>query len=221
MLPQQFLPEPLPDSPLPLFTSWFDEARQRTLQPNPDAMVLATVGDEGRPSGRIVLCKHIARDDGFIVFYTNYQSRKGCELTAHPRAAVVFHWDALHRQVRIEGPVLRSPAAESDNYFASRALSSRIGAWASDQSQPLASRATLAAQVKAVEQKFGVTADTTNADIPRPPHWGGHRLWIESIELWTEGPGRVHDRAMWTRQLMKKDEFAFSAGEWTATRLNP
>jgi pyridoxamine 5'-phosphate oxidase len=221
MLPEQFLPEPLPDSPLPIFSSWFTEARARALQPNPDAMVLATVGDGGRPSARIVLCKQIALDEGFIVFHTNYLSRKGRELTAHPRVAVVFHWDALHRQVRIEGPVLRSPAAESDAYFASRAVVSRVGAWASDQSQPLASRAALAEKVQAVEKKFGVTSTTTQADVPRPPHWGGHRLWIESIELWMEGPGRVHDRAVWTRELTKKDEFAFSAGAWTSTRLNP
>jgi pyridoxamine 5'-phosphate oxidase len=221
MVPEQSLPEPLPDNPLPLFSSWFNEARQRAVQPNPDAMVLATVGDGGRPSARIVLCKQIALNEGFIVFHTNYLSRKGRELTAQPRAAAVFHWDALHRQVRIEGPVLRSPAAESDSYFASRALVSRIGAWASDQSQPLASRATLAAQVKAMETKFGVTVGTPEANVPRPPHWGGHRLWIDSLELWIEGPGRVHDRAVWTRELTKKDEFAFNAGAWKATRLNP
>jgi len=221
MLPQQFLPEPLPDDPLPMFAAWFEEARQRLLQPNPDAMVLATVGDGGRPSARIVLCKQLAVKEGFVVFYTNYQSRKGHELNAHPRAAAVFHWDQLHRQVRIEGPVLRSPVAESDIYFASRALASRIGAWASDQSQPLASRETLAAQVRAVETRFGVTAEMTDAQVPRPPHWGGHRLWIDSIELWTEGPGRVHDRASWTRALTQKDEFSFSARPWRSTRLNP
>ena len=221
MLPEQFLPEPLPASPLPLFVSWFEEARRQALQPNPDAMVLATVGDPERPSARVVLCKHIAADEGFIVFYTNHDSRKGREVTAHPRAAVVFHWDALHRQVRIEGPVLRSPAAESDAYFAGRALASRIGAWSSDQSQPLASRAALAAQVQAAEAKFGVTGTTQDAHIPRPPHWGGLRLWIESIELWTEGPGRVHDRAVWTRKLQPKNEFALAGGQWSATRLNP
>jgi pyridoxamine 5'-phosphate oxidase len=221
MAAEQFLPEPLPDNPLPIFSSWFEDARRQALQPNPDAMVLATVGDECRPSARVVLCKQIAQDAGFIVFYTNYLSRKGRELTAHPRAGVVFHWDALHRQVRIEGPVVRSPPMESDSYFESRALASRIGAWASDQSQPLASRASLTAQVQAVETKFGVTTSTTTSTVPRPPHWGGHRLWIESIELWTEGPGRVHDRAVWQRELTKSDEFTFDAGKWRATRLNP
>jgi pyridoxamine 5'-phosphate oxidase len=221
MLHEQFLPEPLPGNPLPIFSGWFNEARRRALQPNPDAMVLATVGEAQRPSARIVLCKHLAAEDGFIVFHTNYQSRKGRELTAHPRAAVVFHWDALHWQVRIEGPVLRSPAAESDAYFATRALASRIGAWSSDQSQPLASRATLAAEVQKTAAKFGVTPTTQDAVIPRPPHWGGHRLWIESIELWVEGPDRVHERAVWKRELARKNEFEFAGGEWSATRLNP
>jgi len=184
-------------------------------------MVLATVGEAGQPSARVVLCKRVAVDEGFIVFYTNRESRKGIELDAHPRAAAVFHWDALHCQVRIEGPVLRSPDAESDAYFARRALESRIGAWSSNQSQPLASRAALAAQVAAAAKKFGVTAATTDAEIPRPAHWGGYRLWIDSIELWMEGPGRVHDRAVWKRELQPKDAISFSAGNWSATRLNP
>ena len=221
MLSEQFLPEPLPADPLPIFQQWFDDARRRALQPNPDAMVLATVGDAGQPSARVVLCKRVAADDGFIVFFTNRQSRKGRELDAHPRAAAVFHWDALHCQVRIEGPVLHSPDAESDAYFASRAVASRIGAWSSNQSQPLASRAALAAQVEAAAKKFGVTATTTEADIPRPAHWGGYRLWIDAIELWIEGPGRVHDRAVWKRELRPKDAISFSAGPWSATRLNP
>ena len=221
MLSEQFLPESLPVDPLPMFLQWFEEARRRALQPNPDAMVLATVGDAGQPSARVVLCKRVAVDDGFIVFFTNRQSRKGRELDAHPRAAAVFHWDALHCQVRIEGPVLHSPDAESDAYFASRAVASRIGAWSSNQSQPLASRAALAAQVEAAAKKFGVTASTTEADIPRPAHWGGYRLWIDAIELWIEGPGRVHDRAVWKRELRSKDAISFSAGPWSATRLNP
>lgn len=217
----EFLPEPLSGNPLPLFAAWFGEARERALQPNPDAMVLATTGADHAPAARVVLCKRIEAAAGYIVFFTNYQSRKGRELADHPRAAAVFHWDALHRQVRIEGPVLRSPESESDQYFASRAVISRIGAWASAQSEPLESRAALAANVQAVADRFGVSPTDTTADIPRPPHWGGHRLWIESIELWMEGPGRVHDRAVWKRKLTRKDEYSFDGGEWSATRLNP
>ena len=217
----ELLPDPLQNDPLPMFATWFSDARARNVQPNPDAMVVATVGENSAPSARVVLCKRLVPDQGFVVFFTNYDSRKGRELDAHPRAAAVFHWDALHCQVRIEGPVLHSPDAESDAYFASRAVASRIGAWSSNQSQPLASRAALAAQVEAAAKKFGVTATTTEADIPRPAHWGGYRLWIDAIELWIEGPGRVHDRAVWKRELRPKDATSFSAGPWSATRLNP
>jgi pyridoxamine 5'-phosphate oxidase len=132
----------------------------------------------------------------------------------------VFHWDTLHRQVRLEGPVVRSPAPESDQYFASRAFESRIGAWASLQSEPLASRAALTEQVKSVKERLGLS-QATEGNVPRPPHWGGIRLWIDTIELWAEGAGRIHDRAHWQRTLTRKDEFSFSGGPWRGTRLNP
>jgi pyridoxamine 5'-phosphate oxidase len=215
------LPEPLPAEPLTLFGSWLGEAGARAIQPNPDALVLATVGAGGVPSARVVLCKRFAADAGYLVFFTNYQSRKGQELQAHPRAAAVFHWDALHRQVRIEGPVVKSPRAEGEEYFASRPLVSRIGAWASEQSRPLASRAALAAQVEAAQKKFGIDATAEAANVPCPPHWGGYRLWIEAMELWVEGPGRVHERAVWSRTLQPQDAQSFAAGPWKATRLNP
>ena len=177
-------------------------------------MVLATINDAGHPDARIVLCKHWSADPGHIVFYTNYQSCKGEQLTARPRAAVVFHWDAMHRQVRMTGPVVKSPSDESDAYFNIRPVGNRIGAWASKQSQPLASRAQLATQVREMEQRFGET-------VPRPPHWGGFRLWPETVELWVEGPGRVHDRAVWTRQVAPRDAHTFDCTAWSATRLNP
>lgn len=216
----ELLPDPLPADPLPMFATWFSDARVRNVQPNPDAMVLATVGENGAPSARVVLCKRLVPDRGFIVFFTNYDSRKGQELAAHPRAAAVFHWDTMHRQVRLEGPIVRSPAPESDQYFASRAVDSRVGAWASMQSAPLASRQALVDQVRAIRERFGLL-QATEGEVPRPPHWGGIRLWIDSIELWSEGAGRVHDRARWQRTLTKKDEFTFSAGPWSGTRLNP
>lgn len=219
-MPNDFLPEPLPASPLEIFADWFGEARARAVQPNPDAMVLATIGADLRPAARVVLCKRID-PAGYIVFFTNYESRKGKELTAYPRAAAVMHWDTLHRQVRIEGTVVRSPERESDEYFASRALASRIGAWASKQSQPLASREALAQEVERVAQHFGVDPLAASADVPRPPHWGGFRLWIDRLELWVEGPGRIHDRAVWTRDLTSTDEYSFAASAWRATRLNP
>jgi pyridoxamine 5'-phosphate oxidase len=213
MLSKGFLPTRLPTDPMPLFAQWFQGAREAGAQPNPDSMALATVGPDGRPSARIVLCKKLVQDPGYAVFFTNYQSRKGAELAAFPRAAAVFHWDTHGRQVRIEGPVVRSPEDESDEYFASRALDSRIGAWASRQSQPLDSRTTLLKRVAVEAARFG-------PQVPRPPHWGGFRLWPESVELWIEGPFRVHDRARWTRGL-EPEGAGYRPGPWSATRLYP
>jgi pyridoxamine 5'-phosphate oxidase len=221
MASEDLLPEPLPDDPLPLFVAWLEDAVAKRVQPNPDAMVLATTDAGCRPSARVVLCKRIDVDSGYVVFFTNYESRKSRELSQQPRASGVLHWDALHRQVRVEGPVVRSPVAESDQYFASRALDSRVGAWASRQSEPLASRAALAEQVQATRAKFGVAAGSTTGNVPRPPHWGGYRLWIDTIELWVEGPYRVHDRAVWKRELRQTGDDSFTAGAWRSTRLNP
>jgi pyridoxamine 5'-phosphate oxidase len=209
-----FLPSSLPVDPMPLFEEWFAEARQKRAQPNPDSMVVATTGLDGAPSARVVLCKKLVTAPGYVVFFTNYESRKGRELAAHPRAAAVLHWDALSRQVRLEGRIVRSPPAESDEYFASRALDSRLGAWASLQSQPLDSRKTLLKRVAVEAAKHGT-------HVPRPPHWGGYRLWPESVELWLEGPFRVHDRARWTRTLEPATEGGFTPGAWQATRLYP
>jgi pyridoxamine 5'-phosphate oxidase len=215
------LPQPLPTDPMPLFQEWFREAVARRAQPNPDSMIVATTASSGEPSARVVLCKRIDVDAGYVVFFTNYQSRKGRELAARPRAAAVLHWDALHRQVRIEGPVVRSPESESDQYFASRALDSRVAAWASEQSEPLASRDTLLQRVQEVETRFGIAPGAKNGTVPRPPHWGGHRLWVDTIELWTEGAHRVHDRAVWKRSLHRADEYSFAGDSWRSTRLNP
>ena len=216
-----FLPEPLPEDPVPLFAAWFQEARERSAQPNPDAMVLATADERGNPAARVVLCKKLARPAGYVVFYTNYHSPKGRSLIARRRAAAVFHWDGLARQVRLEGEVVKSPVIESEEYFASRPLESRIGAWASAQSQPLASRAQLATQVSEAAHRFGADSQTDSVHVPRPSHWGGFRLWPDALELWVEGPGRIHDRARWTRSLTPADEFSFVTGAWIGTRLNP
>lgn len=223
MSANEFLPEPLPADPLDIFENWFREAiERRTAQSlNADAMTLATVDEDGRPAARVVLCKQLEVPAGYLVFFTNYRSRKGRELDAAGRAAAVFHWDSLQRQVRIEGPVLRSPDLESDRYFASRPLDSRLSAWASAQSEPLASRAALAQQMQEAARRFTVTSDSDDAEVPRPPHWGGYRLWIDRLELWVEGPGRVHDRAQWRRVLQPRDAFTFDAGPWHGTRLNP
>jgi pyridoxamine 5'-phosphate oxidase len=211
---QAMLPTRLPDDPMPLFEEWFLAAREKKVQPNPDAMVLATATPDGRPSARVVLCKKLVKDPGYVVFFTNYDSRKGGELERNPEAAAVLHWDVMARQVRLEGPVLRSPAAESDEYFATRALDSRIGAWASLQSQELDSRATLLKRVAAEAARHGTK-------VPRPPQWGGYRLWPRSLEMWLEGPFRVHDRARWTREVDLGDPQQPRVGPWRATRLYP
>jgi pyridoxamine 5'-phosphate oxidase len=204
------------------------ESWQQRLQPNPNAMVLATSDQGARPSARVVLCKEIVAQPGYLVFFTNYLSRKGQELERNPRAAAVIHWDALHRQVRIEGPVVHAPAADSDAYFASRPWQSRVGAWASQQSEPLDSRDALHKAVTATALRFGApdpsragSEGSSDFVIPRPPHWGGYHLWAELVELWVEGEGRIHDRARWTRELTPQPDGFFSTGPWSATRLHP
>lgn len=225
---QEALPEPLPSEPLSLALAWLQQASAARTQPNPNAMVLATVDARGAPSARVVLCKEIQPDQGYITFFTNYLSRKGAELAAHPRAAAVMHWDVLRRQVRIEGPVTRTTEAESDAYFTNRAWQSRIGAWASQQSVPIGSRADLEQATRRIAERFGTPSPTDSDDaapdpgkpIARPPHWGGFRLWAESCELWVEGAARLHDRARWTRTLTPVDD-VYRGGAWQVTRLQP
>lgn len=223
----QMLADPLPSEPFSLFRGWFDEAHHKRVQPNPNAFSLATIDADGRPSCRVVLCKDfdLSPQAGYLVFYTNYEGRKGRAMAANPRAAACFHWDSLDRQARFEGIAVKSPDAESDAYFRSRPLESRIGAWASQQSRPLATRAALMAQVVQTMSRFGVRDVNDKAaqkmEIPRPPHWGGYRLWIDAAELWVGGPGRVHDRARWTRALPPAGPGRFAPGPWDVTRLQP
>jgi pyridoxamine 5'-phosphate oxidase len=222
------LPDPLPANPLEVAAEWLLQARNDAAQPNPNSMVLATVDGRGYPSARVVLCKEIAAQPGSILFYTNYQSRKGRELRDNPRAAVVFHWDHRHRQVRAEGWVEPLSDAENDRYFRSRPWQSRLGAWASEQSQPVESRQALAAAVAAMAQRFGIpyggpgSAEPAEigVDVPRPPNWGGFRLYADAVELWVEGEFRIHDRARWTRPDPKDREVS-SRSAWVATRLQP
>jgi pyridoxamine 5'-phosphate oxidase len=219
------LADPLPKDPFAVFVAWFDKATKGRIQPNPNAFTLATVGKDNRPSARIVLCKGVDPAAGHIVFYTNYRGRKGRDLDAHPWASAVFHWDTLDKQVRMEGPVVKSPAAESDAYFASRPLLSRIGAWVSDQSEPISSRAALEAKLDATLRRFNLDpanmpSPTAKIDIPRPPHWGGYRLCPQRMELWSAGAGRLHDRAAWTREVRPAGD-KFECGPWTGTRLQP
>lgn len=171
-------------NPLVQFQRWLDEAIAAQL-PEPNAMTLATVGSDLRPSIRVVLIKGC--DAHGITWFTNYASRKGCELAGNPQAALQFHWVELERVVRIEGRVERLSAADSDAYFATRPLASRIGAWASAQSRPLQSRAQLVAAAAEYGARFLLNP-------PRPPHWGGYRLAPDRFEFWQGRPSRLHDR---------------------------
>jgi pyridoxamine 5'-phosphate oxidase len=218
------LPEPLPANPLRVASEWLAQARADAAQPNPNSMVLATVDGDGQPSARVVLCKDIAVDSACITFYTNYESRKGRALAADPRAAIVFHWDHRHRQVRAEGRVSRLSDAENDAYFQGRPWQSRLGAWASHQSEPVESSGVLKEAVAGAARRFGIPyggpgtpePDTVRGDIPRPANWGGYRLAVDAVELWVEGEFRIHDRARWTRSPGTGDVLS-----WSVTRLQP
>jgi pyridoxamine 5'-phosphate oxidase len=203
------LPEPPPDNPLPTVAAWLAEAAEGGRR-NPNAMALATTAG-GQPSVRMVLLKEISVDRGYAVFYTHYRSRKAREIAATGRAAGVLYWEELGRQVRLEGIVVPSPAGESDEYFATRPHGSRINAWASAQSEPLEARVEL-------EQRAEQHARELGADPPRPPHWGGYRLWLDAVELWAEGMDRFHERLAYQRTVSGPD---LVVTPWRWQRLQP
>lgn len=190
------------DDPHALFDTWFAEAK--AAEPNdPDAMALATVGADGAPSVRMVLLK--GHDPRGFAFYSNSESRKGREIAANPRAALAFHWKTLRRQVRVEGRIEPTGAAEADAYFATRSRDSRLGAWASDQSRPLESRA-------AFEARYAkLVADHEGREVERPDYWWGYRLIPDRIEFWTDRPHRLHERRLFVR----------SGEGWTESLLYP
>jgi pyridoxamine 5'-phosphate oxidase len=188
--------------PIALFEQWLGEALKS--EPNDaNAMTLATVDADGLPDARIVLLKGV--DDAGFTFFTNLGSAKGRELAASPKAALVFHWKSLRRQVRVRGDVAQVTPAESDAYFATRARSSQLGAWASEQSRELPDRLALERRIAEMGLKFGLGA------VPRPPHWGGYRLTPRAIEFWRDRPFRLHERLVFDRAV----------GGWTVRRLYP
>jgi pyridoxamine 5'-phosphate oxidase len=195
----------VPDTaePLPLFEQWLAEARKYEINDS-NAMALATVDADGLPDVRMVLLKDVS-EAGFT-FYTHETSAKGKQLLAQPKAALLFHWKSLRRQVRVRGSVVAGTDAEADAYFASRARESRIGAWASDQSRPLESPEILKTKLAEMEKRFG-----PDGDVPRPPHWRGFQLVPETIEFWQDQPFRLHDRV----------RFGRDGDGWTRGRLNP
>lgn len=196
------------DDPFEIARAWLAEAED--AEPNdPNAIALSTVDPDGLPNARMVLLKEIetyGNADGAFVFYTNYESQKAVELDAAGKAAFVMHWKSLRRQVRVRGIVTREDGPQADAYYNSRSLKSRLGAWASKQSQPLASRASLVAEVARVTATHGTTPD-------RPPFWGGFRISPLEIEFWADGDFRLHDRFHWSR-LTRDDP-------WEIDRLNP
>jgi pyridoxamine 5'-phosphate oxidase len=188
--------------PYSLFARWFAEAEAKE-QNDPNAMALATVGADGMPSLRMVLLKGF--DPEGFVFYTNYESRKGTQLLGHPKAALLFHWKSLRRQVRVEGPVEQVTAAEADAYFSSRPKQSQIGAWASAQSRPLKSRFELEKQVALHAAKYAL------GKVPRPAYWSGFRIKPRYFEFWEDRPFRLHDRVVYEAE----------GAAWRTQRLCP
>ena len=191
------------DSPFEIARRWLGEAEVSEVN-DPNAIALASVDADGLPNVRMVLLKDI--EPAAFVFYTNYGSAKGQELDASGKAAFVLHWKSLRRQIRVRGLVTREDGEAADLYYQSRSLTSRLGAWASEQSRPLASRGKLMADVAALGVKFG-----TNP--PRPPFWGGYRVTPLEVEFWADGAYRLHDRFCWSRQAIEN--------EWNIKRLNP
>ena len=237
LLKENLLPEDLRFSPFVIVSRWFNEAVELAWQPNPNNMVISTVEESTQkkttqarvldnealeesvyiPDARVVLCKDMNLEKGYLVFFTNYQSAKSEQLKANPKASALFHWDNLGRQIRITGEIVRSPVMESESYYNSRDALSRLGAWASDQSQPVESRESLLKRVEEEKERFKPAGE----NIPRPPHWGGYRLWATKVELWISHPGRIHDRAVWTRDIQGEQEDEFHFSKWTSTRLQP
>jgi pyridoxamine 5'-phosphate oxidase len=192
------------DEPLRLWQAWFDEATKSEPR-DPNAMAVATVDPDGMPDVRMVLLKGV--DERGFVFYTNTESRKGQELAANPKAALLFHWKSLNRQVRVRGPVERVTAPEADAYFATRPKGAQIGAWASQQSRPLESRLAFEKAIALYTAKYALGA------VPRPPHWSGYRIVPVSMEFWHDRPFRLHDRVEFRRTAL---------GEaWNKVRMYP
>ena len=221
---RKILSQSMTQNPLLLLQSWLNEAMELDLQPNPDSMAIATSNSQGLPNVRMVLCKEINTEEGYVVFYTNYDSVKSMEIKENPKCSALFHWDKLGYQIRIRGEILQSTDKENDAYFASRHLGSQVGAWASNQSNPVEDRQALDDQFRKILDRFNLTSESITRNeqkIPRPPHWGGYRLWIEEVEFWLNRKDRLHDRLHFKRSLTISSKGIETGDNWTVKRLQP
>jgi pyridoxamine 5'-phosphate oxidase len=205
------LPEPLPEDPLPMVKAWLEQGFAAAR--NGNAMALATVDEGGRPAVRMVLCRGFDECAGWFVFYTDRESAKGRALAKNPRAGLVWYWEPLERQIRVEGPVTLAPDRDCDTYWEGRPLDARLAAIASEQSEPIESRAAFLARIDVARRDHGERG-------PRPARWGGYRVWAERLELWVSQPARAHDRAVWWRSLAPAGD-GYRPGPWSRTRLQP
>lgn len=225
---------PLPitpeEDPVQVVDEWLKEATQKGIQRHPNSMTLATVNTSGQPSARVVLLKDLSVNKGYGVFYTHYGSKKGIDISSNSTVSAVMHWDQLGKQVRLEGEAVRSPAKESNEYFMTRPWHSQLNAWVSEQSKSLANPIDLVRRAKDKARDLKLPdptdiafneLDLNKSRIPRPPFWGGYRLWFAAIELWTEGAGRFHNRIRYERTLSPTDASTFQASDWKSGYLQP
>ena len=211
-------------NPILVLKEWIGEARKSEIQPNPNTMSISTVDSMGCPNSRMVLCKEINEDLGYLIFYTNYNSKKSKEIESHNNCSALFHWDPLGYQVRIRGKLIKSPNHESDNYFSTRKVGSQLSAWASNQSDHIENRESLDNQFQEIMKRFDILdsdLDSTEIKIPRPDFWGGYRIWVKEIELWLNQNDRFHDRLSFKRDLIKTSSGFDSKNDWVVKRLQP
>jgi len=216
----------IPKDPLPVVHAWMEEARNKRIQPHPNAITIASVDVSGKPSARVVLIKDFSPKEGYIVFHTHYKSRKSLEFVDNPWAAGVVHWDHLGRQIRFEGLITKSPDDESNAYFATRDWRSQLNAWTSEQSQPISDYKQLLDRANRQAKKMNLPKiDSTGPDkdfsVQRPPFWGGFRMWFCSIEFWIARSARFHERIQYKRSLKKGDDGGPVTGPWHHQRLQP
>jgi pyridoxamine 5'-phosphate oxidase len=211
-------------NPVLILKEWMDEVVESKIQPNPNSMSISTIDANNRPNSRMVLCKEINEELGYLVFYTNYQSNKSKEIGVNNECSGLFHWDTFGYQVRVRGIIVKSPEVESDNYFATRDIGSQLSAWASHQSQIVEDRESLDDQFQQAMDKFNLKdseLESSDINIPRPEFWGGYRIWIREIELWLNKKDRFHDRLLFTRKLVATTSGIEASNHWVIKRLQP